>query len=92
MDQIPSPISITTVFIDRTTESGYHLGKLKFSWNALTNRTGGRAANISRVMYPREVKIRTCDHGALDFFFISDFFFFTIVRLNGSLVFRKIKS
>lgn len=67
MDKIPSPIGISTVFIDSKMESEYPLGKLKFSQNALTNRTGGTAANISRVMYPREVKIRTCDHGTLVF-------------------------
>lgn len=57
-----------TVFINRTMESGYPLGKLTLSQNALTHRTGGTAVNTSRVVYPRDVKIRTCDHGTLDFF------------------------
>lgn len=70
---MPSPMYITTVLIDRTMENGYSLGKMKLSQNALTNMTGGTAASISRVMYAREVKIRTSDHGTLDFIF---FFFF----------------
>lgn len=69
LDQIPSPICITTVLIDRTMENGHSLGKLKLSQNALTNRTEGTAASISRLMCAREVKIRTSDHGTLDSFF-----------------------
>ena len=76
MDPIPSPISITTVFIDSTTESEYSLCKLKLSQNALTDRTGGTVANISRVMCPREVKIRTRVHGTLDFFLLFLILFF----------------
>jgi len=65
---------MTALFIDRAMESEYPPGRLKL----LTKRARGTAANISRVEYPREVKIRACDHGTLIF----DTSFLIVVKLN----------